>query len=102
EALEVMGEKNGHKADAVIMLNVKDSVLISRIKQRVKESAGAEVRSDDTVTVLKNRLAAYREWTAPIIPFYEERGLLHKVDGMLPVHQVTEAIEMIVAETEKN
>jgi adenylate kinase len=102
EALEVLGEKNAYKADAVIMLDVKDTVLISRIKQRVKESVGTEVRSDDTVSVLKNRLAAYREWTAPIIPFYAERGLLHKVDGMLPVHQVTEAIEMIVSEIEKN
>ena len=102
EALEEMGTETGQAADAVIMLEVNDSVLISRIEQRAKEAKDGEERSDDTVEVLKNRLAAYHEWTAPIIPFYEERGLLKRVDGMRQVHQVTESIETIVSQIERN
>ena len=102
EALEEMGEKTGHTADVVIMLDVDDSVLISRIKQRAKEANDGEVRSDDTVDILKHRLEAYRKWTAPIIPFYEQRGMLQRVDGTQEIHQVTDAIETIVAGIESN
>ena len=80
------------------MLEVDDVILISRIEQRAKEAVDGKVRSDDRVEVLKNRLSAYYEWTAPIIPFYEARGLLWRVDGMREVHQVTDAIQTIVSQ----
>ncbi len=97
EALDGMAAEMERPVDAVIMLEVDDTALISRIEQRAKEASDGEARSDDTVEVLKNRLLAYHEWTAPIIPFYEERGLLRRVDGMRQVHQVTESIESIVS-----
>lgn len=97
EALEEMGERVGHEVDTVIMLEVDDGLLITRIEQRAKEANDGEARSDDTVDVLKHRLEAYRKWTAPIIPFYEKRGLLQRVDGTMEIHQVTDAIETIVA-----
>lgn len=102
EALNEMAAETKNSVDAVIMLEVDDAVLISRIEQRAKEAVDGEARSDDTVEVLKNRLSAYHEWTAPIIPFYEERGLLRRVDGMRQVHQVTDAIETIVSQIERN
>ena len=102
EALdEIVFECEG-AVDAVIILETDDSILISRIQQRANDAVYGEARSDDTVEVLKNRLLAYYEWTAPIIPFYEERGLLWRVDGMSQVHQVTDAIESIVAQIERN
>ena len=102
EALdEIIFEGEG-AVDAVIILEIDDSILISRIQHRANDAVYGEARSDDTVEVLKNRLLAYYEWTAPIIPFYEERGLLWKVDGMSQVHQVTDAIESIVAQIERN
>ena len=84
------------------MLEVDDSELISRIEQRAKEANDGEVRSDDTVDILKHRLQAYRTWTAPIIPFYEQRELLQRVDGTKQIHQVTDAIEIIVAGIDRN
>lgn len=102
EALDEIVFEGEGAVDAVINLEIDDSILISRIQQRVNDAVYGEARSDDTVEVLKNRLLAYYEWTAPIIPFYEERGLLWRVDGMSQVHQVTDAIESIVAQIERN
>ena len=102
EALdEIIFEGEG-AVDAVIILEIDDSILISRIQHRANDAVYGEARSDDTVEVLKNRLLAYYEWTAPIIPFYEERELLWRVDGMSQVHQVTDAIETIVSQIERN
>ena len=97
-ALDKILSEAERAVDAVIMLEVDDVILISRIEQRAKEAVDGKVRSDDRVEVLKNRLSAYYEWTAPIIPFYEARGLLWRVDGMREVHQVTDAIETIVSQ----
>ena len=102
EALDEIILEGEGAVDAVIILEIDDSILISRIQHRANDAVYGEARSDDTVEVLKNRLLAYYEWTAPIIPFYEERGLLWKVDGMSQVHQVTDAIESIVAQIERN
>ena len=102
EALDEIVFEGEGAVDAVIILETDDSILISRIQQRANDAVYGEARSDDTVEVLKNRLLAYYEWTAPIIPFYEERGLLWRVDGMSQVHQVTDAIESIVAQIERN
>ena len=102
EALDENVFEGEGAVDAVINLEIDDSILISRIQQRVNDAVYGEARSDDTVEVLKNRLLAYYEWTAPIIPFYEERELLWRVDGMSQVHQVTDAIETIVSQIERN
>ena len=98
DALDKILSEAERAVDAVIMLEVDDVILISRIEQRAKEAVDGKGRSDDRVEVLKNRLSAYYEWTAPIIPFYEARGLLWRVDGMREVHQVTDAIETIVSQ----
>ena len=41
-------------------------------------------------------MAEYRAKTAPIIPVYEERGLLVRIDGMGDIDDVTRAIEAIL------
>jgi adenylate kinase len=102
EALEKMCEANGYEINAVLELVVDDQVLLSRIEQRAKEAGDGQARSDDTVDILRSRLEAYHEWTAPIIPYYEAKGLLHKVNGMREVHQVTEQIERIIAGIDGN
>jgi adenylate kinase len=54
------------------------------------------VRADDNEETLKKRLAVYREQTAPILPYYEQKGLLHQVDGMAPVEKVRAEIEAVL------
>jgi len=55
-------------------------------------------RPDDNEQTVRTRMAEYRAKTAPILPYYEARGLVARVDGMAPIDEVTRAIEEILAE----
>jgi adenylate kinase len=54
-------------------------------------------RPDDNEETVRTRMAEYRGKTAPILPIYEARGLVSRVDGMAPIAEVTEAIDAILA-----
>lgn len=90
EALDAMLAKKGRKIDHVVVLEVDDDALIGRIQNRASETGGA--RSDDNVEVLRNRLQVYHRQTAPILPYYEKKNLLRKIDGMQSIDEVTAAI----------
>ena len=94
EALDDMLNHMKREIDHVIVLEVDEEILISRIQKRIEETGGA--RADDNEETLKNRLAVYNEQTAPILPYYEGTGLLRKVDGMQSIDEVTAQIENIV------
>ncbi len=53
-------------------------------------------RPDDNAGTVATRMAEYRAKTAPILPFYEARGLVRRVDGMADIAEVTAAIEAIL------
>ncbi len=53
-------------------------------------------RKDDNAETVKARLVAYRQQTAPILPYYKGKGLLHQVDGMAELDEVTKAIEQVL------
>lgn len=100
EALDRMLAEKGLKLDAVIELKVDEDILIRRIETRVFEmrDKGMPVRPDDTPEVLKQRLAAYRAQTAPLISYYAGKGSLRSVDGMAPIGDVTVAIGRALAD----
>jgi adenylate kinase len=54
-------------------------------------------RPDDNEETVRTRMAEYRAKTAPILPFYEERGIVRRVNGMAEMDHVTAAIERIMA-----
>lgn len=95
KALDSMLTKMNRQIDHVIVLEVDEKILIDRIKGRAGETK--TVRSDDNEDVLKHRLEVYHQQTAPILPFYEGKKLLRKIDGMLPIDTVTAAIEKTLA-----
>jgi len=96
EALdEMLGEK-GLPLDHVIEISVRDTILIDRINARVAQTPEADRRDDDNEETLKHRLKVYHEQTAPILPYYESRGMLKKVDGMKPIDEVSKQIEAII------
>ena len=53
-------------------------------------------RPDDNPETVRQRMTEYRAKTAPILPHYEARGLVRRVDGMAPIEEVTGAIEKIL------
>jgi len=91
EALDTMLSKKGKALDAVVEVRVPDEVLISRIEKRAAETGGE--RADDNAETMKRRLAVYHEQTAPVLPYYERKGLLHVIDGDRPIEEVTAAIK---------
>lgn len=55
-------------------------------------------RVDDNAETVRTRMAEYRAKTAPILPVYEARGLVTRLDGMADIAEVTAAIEAVLAE----
>jgi adenylate kinase len=54
-------------------------------------------RPDDNEDTVRTRMTEYRAKTAPILPIYQARGLVRRVDGMADIEHVTAAIERIIA-----
>jgi adenylate kinase len=53
-------------------------------------------RPDDNEATVRNRMAEYRAKTAPILPFYEAKGLVTRVDGMASIAEVEAQIEAVL------
>lgn len=88
EELDGMIEHTGHRLDAVIVLTVDSDEVVQRLLQR----AQIEGRADDTEEVIRRRQELYAEETAPLIDVYKKRGLVHEVDGLGEVEDVTKRI----------
>jgi adenylate kinase len=94
-ALERMLSAKGLKLDAVIELKVDANILHQRIANRVAEATanGQPLRPDDNPDVLRTRIEAYREQTAPLVDYYQLVGALKSVDGMASIEGVAAAID---------
>ncbi len=91
EALDKMLAEKDRNLDAVIQLVVDEDVLLARIEKRALETVGGP-RADDNADALKKRLSVYNQQTKPILPYYEGKQILQKVDGMAGVDEVTAQI----------
>ena len=96
EALDDMLTNMKRQIDHVIVLDVNEDELINRILQRAEETGGA--RSDDNAETLKHRLKVYNDQTAPVLPYYEDKGLLRKIDGMASIEEVADQIDKTLEE----
>ena len=88
--LDAMLDAQGITLDHVIEIKVDEQALLARIEKRAAETGGA--RSDDNADVLAQRLKVYHDNTAPVLPYYRDKGQLVSVDGMQSVEEVSEAI----------
>jgi adenylate kinase len=89
EALDAMLAKLGKKIDRVVRLKVDDAALMERIAKRFADQG----RPDDNPDSFKVRLDAYNRNTAPLLPYYADKGLLAEVDGMGSIDSVASAID---------
>ena len=90
--LEKIMESITHTLDLVISLTADENELVERLIKRGKESG----RSDDTPEVIRNRQKIYWEQTAPLVDFYENKGILKNVDGLGEISEITERILTIL------
>jgi adenylate kinase len=112
EALEQFLAKRGEAVTAVIALDVPESYIVERVTGRFScascgagyhrvyrptavagvcdQCGGKEfvVRPDDQQEVVEKRLAVYADQTAALLPFYEQRGLLSRINGTGTVETV--------------
>jgi adenylate kinase len=120
EALDAMLAERGQKLDHVILMEVDEAALVDRLSGRfscgdcgasyheryhrpraegvcdVCGSTNFVYRADDRPEALKTRFDAYRNQTAPILPYYRDRGILRTVDGMADIDAVTRQIEAVL------
>ena len=86
--LEKIMESINHTLDRVISLTADEDELVERLIKRGAESG----RSDDTPDVIRNRQKIYWEQTAPLLDFYQKKGILKDVDGLGEISEITERI----------
>ncbi|MBA2920311.1 adenylate kinase [Sphingomonas sp. MAH-20] len=120
ESLDAILASRGRKLDHVIELDVDEDALVERITGRftcakcgtgyhdrfklprientcdVCGSHEFKRRPDDNAETVRTRMAEYRAKTAPILPIYEARGIVDRVDGMADMDAVTRAIGTIL------
>ena len=124
-ALDDILSARGRTLDYVIELEVDEAQLIERIVGRytcakcgagyhdtfkqprvagvcdVCGSTEFKRRPDDNEETVRTRMAEYRGKTAPILPIYEARWLVRRVDGMADIAHVSAAIDTILGSADK-
>jgi adenylate kinase len=120
EALDILLAERGRRLDYVIELAVDEDALVTRITGRftcakcgtgyhdtfrptqvagvcdVCGSTQFKRRPDDNEATVRRRMEEYRAKTAPILPIYEAKGLVRRVDGMASVEAVGAEIDAIL------
>ena len=110
EALDTALAGAGVSLDRVLLIEVPDSLIVERIVGRRSDPQTGALyhlkfnppppeladrlvqRKDDTEEACRARLDKYHSETAPIVPFYEQKGVLVRVNGEGPPDQVTRRI----------
>jgi adenylate kinase len=118
-ALEEMLKDKGEKISKVLFFDVPDEVIIDRLSgRRVCSKCGAVYhvkynppkvegvcdlcggtlvqRDDDKEEVVRKRLEVYRKQTQPLIEFYQEKGIIYKLDAGKGVEELFEEVKGLV------
>lgn len=123
EALDVLLQEKGMSLDSVVLMEVDDDALVERVsgrftcancgegyhdkyktpeKEGVCDNCGAtefKRRKDDNAETVRERLEAYHAETAPLIGYYDTRGILKRVDGMADINDVKNEIDRALGTT---
>lgn len=121
-ALDGLLAAAGRKVTAAVSLEVDDEAMVGRVSGRYTcakcgegyhdtfkhpavagacdKCGGTEFkrRADDNAETVRERLKAYHAQTAPLIAYYEEQGVLARIDAMGPIAEVREALASIVGQ----
>jgi adenylate kinase len=112
EALDKLLGERGRRIEKVLFIHAPDSVLLDRLGNRwtckkcgavynlnskppkmagVCDVCGGELyqRPDDNLETQKKRIEVYAAQTAPLIEYFDQKGLLARIDGQQPIEKVT-------------
>jgi adenylate kinase len=121
EALDKILDSQNKAINHAILVDVPDEELVARLsgrrtcrnsdcgamyhvmfnrpkKEGVCDKCGTELyqRDDDSEATIRERLSVYNKQTAPLINYYEKKGLLRRVQGVGPIDQIFAAIERVL------
>ena len=114
EALDTELQKAGVALDVVLQIEVPDELIVERITGRRMDPDTGDIyhikfnppppdvagrvtqRKDDTEEACRARLEKYHSETAPIIPFYDAKGILKRVDGNAAPAEVSQRIMQVL------
>jgi adenylate kinase len=120
EALDRQLSGLGRRVTAVLLIDVSDEEVVRRLSGRrvcvkaghnyhvefdppkhddVCDQDGSRLvqRDDDKPEVIENRLRVYHEQTEPVIDYYDQKGILRRVDGTRPPAEVNDHIRAVIA-----
>jgi adenylate kinase len=89
-------EKVSLNLDCAVLFDINFDILEGRIKKRVEESGNTDLRPDDNLETLRNRIKIYKDSTLPIVEYYKNKNILFKIDGMLSIDDVYKNILKII------
>lgn len=114
EALEALLEKFESSVKVVPFIKVPDDILVERLSGRwmspsgrvyhekynppvvkwIDDIDGSQLyqREDDRPDTVRHRIEVYNEQTAPLITYYQNKGLLAEIDGTQPIEDVFQSI----------
>lgn len=124
DALEEMLHEREQELDAVLCFDIEDDEATKRLtgrlvcedcgknyhesfmppeKEGVCDECGGNLktRSDSTEEAVKKRMEEYREKTQPLIGYYEEMGLLRRIDASLTPDEVSEKTREVLSQVEE-
>jgi adenylate kinase len=119
-ALDKQLSELGRRVTAVLLIDVPDEEVIRRLSGRrvcvksghnyhvefdppkhegVCDQDGSRLiqRDDDKPDVIENRLNVYHEQTEPLVAYYDDQGLLRRIDGTRPATEVHDHIRAVIA-----
>lgn len=94
-----LSEKN-QKLDLVLHLDTKDETCLSRLTHRIFEAQEKQekVREDEDPEEVKERLRQYHETVEPVLRYFEDKGILRRINNEQPIDKVFEEASTAVEE----
>jgi adenylate kinase len=92
EGVERLLRERGRRMDAVLFFDVTDEEILARLTRR----RSLEQRADDDPAAVAIRLRAYREQTAPVLDWYEQRNLLRRIPAIGSVEEIAQRVRQVL------
>ncbi len=97
EGLERLLAERGRHIDAVLFFDVTDAEILARLEKR----RAVEGRADDDPAAVVTRLRAYREQTAPVLAWYDQRGGVRRIPAVGAVDEIARRVGEAVSAVRK-
>jgi adenylate kinase len=92
DALNELLADFGGRISVVPHIHVDQDVLVARLLKR----AEIEGRADDNEQTIRTRMKVYQEQTAPLLTYYQEKGLLVEVNGEHSIDEVQQTLLLVI------